>query len=76
MIRCSKCQQYPDYPDNDCTDFAHPAWWRGQEHAVISLCQRINNILDGKDSGAGVSNEPWESTRRRLLELVERAASI
>lgn len=37
----------------------------------------ILSILDGKDTGAGVSNEPWESVRRRLLALVRRpAASI
>lgn len=32
-------------------------------------------ILDGKDTGAGVANEPWESIRRRLLALVAAAKS-
>lgn len=60
-----------DTPECDGTDFAHPAWWRGHSQSIASLCQRINEILDGKDDGSGVSSEPWESTRRRLLELRE-----
>lgn len=54
----------------DGTDCAHPAWWRGYHDATIQFCQHVNKILDGKDSG-GIANEPWESTRRRLLELVK-----
>jgi hypothetical protein len=53
----------------DGTPFAHPAYWRGSDQAVASLCQLINQILDGRDNGHGVANEPWESTRRRLLSL-------
>lgn len=60
-----------DNPELDGTDYAHPAYWRGEDHAVIVLCQKINNILNGHDDGRGHSNEPWESTRRRLLELVK-----
>lgn len=57
----------PDDSELDATDGAHPAWWRGRDHAVNVLCQKINEILDGKDNGEGVSSEPWESTRRKLL---------
>jgi hypothetical protein len=59
-----------DHPELDATDGAHPAWWRGHEHTTAVFCQEINKILDGKDDGVGVANEPWESTRRRLLELM------
>lgn len=63
-----------DDPALDGTDNAHPAWWRGNDAGVVALCQQINEILDGKDDGAGVANEPWESTRRRLVGLrVENA---
>lgn len=58
-----------DDPIYDATDGAHPAWWRGQKHTTQLLCQMINEILDGRDDGSGVANEPWESTRRRLLAL-------
>lgn len=59
-----------DYPEADGTDAAHPAWWRGNDAGVVSLCAEINAILDGKDSGRGVAREPWEGVRRRLLALV------
>lgn len=58
-----------DDAELDGTDGAHPAWWRGHDHAVKVLCQKINGILDGLDLGFGVSSEPWESTRRRMLNL-------
>ena len=58
-----------DHPDADCTDAAHPAWWRGHDHTTIVLCQRINAILDGTETAAGVASEPWESTRKRLESL-------
>ncbi len=51
--------------------FAHPAYWRGQDDAIAAICLKINQILDGKDDGRGVANEPWESVRRRLLNLTE-----
>lgn len=62
----------PDDPDMDCTDAAHPAWWRGHEYSAILFCELVNKILDGKDDGAGYNYEPWHSTRRRLLELIKK----
>jgi hypothetical protein len=62
-------EQNIDVPECDGTDAAHPAWWRGHEQAVASLCQLINQILDGKKRGNGIASEPWESTRNRLHDL-------
>lgn len=64
-----------DDPELDGTDFAHPAYWRGYERAVETACYKINEILDGKDSGHGCSQEPWESTRRRLLEVTKNESN-
>jgi hypothetical protein len=50
----------------DGTDFAHPAYWRGQESGVDGACMRIEEVLDGKYSGAGVIAHP------RLEKLVRR----
>lgn len=61
-----------DYPDLDATDGAHAAWWRGHDHTTMVFCRMVNDILDGKDTGSGSGYEPWESTRRRLLELVTK----
>jgi hypothetical protein len=65
-----------DDPELDATDGAHPAWWRGHDHTTKVFCQKVNEILDGKDSGHGTANEPWESTRRRIMELVRRYKHI
>jgi hypothetical protein len=56
-----------DRPEMDGTDYAHPAWWRGHEQTTATFCQKVNDILDGKDDGSGVNHEPWGSLRRRLL---------
>lgn len=61
-----------DDPETDGTDFAHPAWWRGQDHALEMICHHVNLILDGKDDGKGENLEgPWRELRRRLLALVK-----
>lgn len=65
-----------DNPEWDCTDCAHPAWWRGHEHTAKSMCQIINEILDGEDDGRGVANEPWESTRRRIRDMAVMAVKL
>jgi len=57
-------------------DAGNPAWWRGHDEACTILCQKVNAILDGKDTGRGVANDPWESTRRRLLALVAAPGDV
>lgn len=57
-----------DDPALDCTDAAHPAWWRGHDQAIKALCMTINGILDGELID-GVCSEPWESTRKRIAGL-------
>ena len=65
-----------DNPEYDCTDAAHPAWWRGHEHTTAVFCQLVNEILDGKPDGGGIASQPWESTRQRLHELVAQLAAL
>lgn len=66
-----------DDPEFDGTDFAHPAWWRGHEHTIAVTCQKVNEILDGKDDGAGENLEgPWRELRRRLLGMVQPAPAV
>lgn len=59
----------PDFPENDVTDAAHPAWWRGCNYGTNSIIREVTKILDGLDGGQGVANDPWETVRRRLLAL-------
>jgi len=60
-----------DDPEADATDFAHPAWWRGHHATTLVFCALVNDILDGKDDGAGFNCEPWHTLRRRLLTIRE-----
>ena len=39
------------------------------EHGCAEMMSALRRILDGEDTGQGVANEPWESLRRRVLEL-------
>lgn len=65
---------HADDPETDGTDFAHPAWWRGNDRGVEAVCEIVERILDGKDT------EPLgrfgylrlETLRQRLLALVAR----
>lgn len=56
-----------DNSENDCTDYAHPAWWRGYDCATAMAIQEVTEILDGDGTLNGTCNEPWESLRRRLV---------
>ena len=37
-----------DDPQCDATDFAHPAWWRGEEWSCNMFCKMIDKILTVK----------------------------
>ena len=58
-----------DDPEMDGTDFAHPAWWRGNEHAFLVAVHEVNDILDGTASNVGINIEPWQSLRQRLYDI-------
>ena len=65
----------PDDPEFDCTDAAHPAWWRGCDYGTDSIIREVTAILDGKQP-AGSCSEPWESLRKRLAALTAERARI
>lgn len=58
-----------DNPDTDGTDFAHPAWWRGNITGVEGAALYVENVLNGADV-AGVCNSP------RLQAVLERVAAL
>ena len=65
-------KRFDDDPECDGTDAAHPAFWRGNEYATQVMVGLIENILDGKDTGIGKANEPWETARRRMIAMVDK----
>ncbi|GAB2471714.1 hypothetical protein GCM10027082_23990 [Comamonas humi] len=56
-------------------EFATACELEAYEHACLSLCASVLKILDGKDHGQGLNNEPWGTVRKRLLALVGAAQS-
>lgn len=58
-----------DFPENDCTDFAHPAWWRGNDAGVAGAVRSIKDILDSKEIH-GVCQQPLQGIRERVHALL------
>lgn len=53
----------------DATDFAHPAWWRGQDHAVVVMSTQLWEALgeavpEYKDPG-----DLWHQLLERVKQL-------
>jgi len=64
-----------DDPSLDATDFAHPAWWRGNDAGVGTICGKVTELLDGKPL-AGVAREPWQTVRVRVANLVQKSTAV
>ena len=74
-------ESYFDEPDWDATDWAHPAWWRGEDHGVIGVCRLLKkDILNQRfRNPRGVtSNKELEELRNLISEyqrLLEEAVN-
>lgn len=51
-------------------DFANAGELAAYDQASNECLAAVTDILDGKHRPGGVANEPWETVRRRLLNLV------
>lgn len=59
-----------DDPEADDTPFSHPAYDRGCSAGMQGAVWRIQEALDGLDSGAGTLGDPaLEALRRRVIRL-------
>ena len=58
-----------------CLEDMNPDELAAYDYGCAGANDAILSILDGKDTGAGVANEPWEGIRRRLLALVQKPAA-
>lgn len=54
-------------------DAANEGELAAYDHACAEANAAFARVIDGEDTGAGVSNEPWESIRRRAIALREDA---
>ena len=55
----------------DCTEGAHPAWWRGEEYGAKSMMRMINKWLDQTpdEMMVGVSQPEVQAIKERILEV-------
>jgi hypothetical protein len=64
----------PDDPGLDCTDAAHPAWWRGQDYGCEMTVAAINRVLDtlerGEPHGGHFAGAALEALKLRLEGLL------
>lgn len=74
MAEALRADQQDD-PQWDGSDFAHPAYWRGQEHSAALAVVMLRDVLDGTDDGAGVlGHDGLERVRRDVLDLRRQLA--
>jgi len=65
-----------DNPFWDCTDGAHPAWWRGETYGVQGMIRLVNEWLDkplDDDLMAGSHQANLQALKERILELRTKA---
>lgn len=61
-----------DDPSWDSTDAAHPAWWRGQDHATKKWSARVGSLKSERDELLGVVKDmqgqlrDFENTKHEL----------
>lgn len=58
---------YLDRPQDDGTQKAHPAYWRGRARGTAELLRIIKRIADGTDTGEGEINSPIIEAARRIV---------
>jgi hypothetical protein len=64
-----------DNPFWDCTDGAHPAWWRGEEWGVKSMVRLVHEWLDKplSELESGTHYEDVQALKERILDLRRKA---
>lgn len=53
----------------DATDYACPAWWRGNERGVEVVCQLVHGWLNGEFQGGEFSGPALNELRARMRNL-------
>lgn len=60
-----------DNPFWDCTDAAHPAWWRGEEYSAKAMVRLINRWLDksSEEMMIGTNYAEIQALKERIHDL-------
>ncbi len=65
----------PPADDDDGTDGAHPAWWRGNDAGVARACQRVLEFMQATPP-AGACQEPLANVAAQVRALVDENAHL
>jgi hypothetical protein len=68
IIRC----HMPDLPEDDGTDFAHPAWWRGNDAGVIGAARVVERALQVDDWSGTVASSELQAVCDAITHLKAR----
>jgi hypothetical protein len=63
-------------PDWVCLEGMNQRELDAYDYGSSSFMAAMIRVLDGKDDGHGIANEPWESVRRRVLALMANQKPI
>lgn len=59
-----------DDKEMDGTDYAHPAYWRGNDDGVRGAVDSIRKVIDTESCEGVVGDPKLEQLRRDVLELI------
>ena len=65
-----------DNPEWDATDAAHPAWWRGEDHAATNLLKKCLAWLRGEELEGGVISGGWQEAREKIGKLMRHEREV
>lgn len=72
MIEIDRCND--DLLDG--TDYACPAWWRGNDRAVTVVCQLVHNWLNGEFEAGNFAGPALNELRARMMDLDSRMRQL
>lgn len=55
MHMCPHCGEVYDRPEDDATDAAHPAWWRGHDNGAAGTAKALLRVALGEIDANGFS---------------------
>jgi hypothetical protein len=66
-----------DNPFWDCTDGAHPAWWRGEEYGAAGMIRLVNRWLDAplEQLDIGTHRSEIQALKERIRDLRTKCES-
>lgn len=72
-VLADELRRTEDDPDTDCTDFAHPAWRRGEESGVRAVVRALSEMLDRGEHVGRFADDGLDALAKRIVGLTMEA---